>query len=59
MLHPLGNISGFTYLIPLCTMGQPLVIMEKFSLEDWLDAVQRYKPPRGALPTAPASPPSP
>lgn len=50
MLHPLGNISGFTYLIPLCTMGQPLVIMEKFSLEDWLDAVKRYKPPRGALP---------
>jgi acyl-CoA synthetase (AMP-forming)/AMP-acid ligase II len=50
MLHPLGNISGFTYLIPLATFGQPLVLMEKFSLADWLEAVKKYHPPRPALP---------
>jgi len=52
VIHPLGNIAGVTYITPFATQGQPIELMEKFRLEDWLDAVKRLRPVRGALPPA-------
>lgn len=52
VIHPLGNIAGITYITPFATQGQPIELMEKFRLEDWLDAVRRLRPARGALPPA-------
>jgi long-chain acyl-CoA synthetase len=50
VIHPLGNISGLTYIIPFAIQGQPIELLEKFRLDDWLSAVERHRPVRGALP---------
>lgn len=52
IFHPLGNIAGLTFLIPLAVQGQPVALLEKFRLDTWLDLVKRHKPARTSLPTA-------
>ncbi len=52
IIHPLGNIAGMTFLIPLAVQGQPVALLEKFRLDAWLDLVKRHKPARTSLPTA-------
>lgn len=52
MFHPLGNIAGFSFITPLFAFGQPLAMLEKFSLDPWLDLVRRHRPVRTSLPPA-------
>jgi acyl-coenzyme A synthetase/AMP-(fatty) acid ligase len=50
MLHPLGNIAGLGYLAPALVNGQRIVLLEKFTVDGWAEAVRRYRPVRCALP---------
>jgi long-chain acyl-CoA synthetase len=52
MLHPLGNIAGLGYLAPALVNGQRIVLLEKFGVEAWANAVREYRPVRCALPPA-------
>ncbi len=52
MLYPLGNIAGLGYLAPALVHGQRIVLLEKFTVEGWADAVRQYRPVRCALPPA-------
>jgi acyl-CoA synthetase (AMP-forming)/AMP-acid ligase II len=52
MVHPLGNVSGFSYLAPALAYRQPMVLLEKFTVEDWVAAVRDHRPVRTALPPA-------
>lgn len=47
---PIGNISGLYYLIPAVGMGRRLVLMERFQLDDWLDALRRHGCTYAAVP---------
>jgi long-chain acyl-CoA synthetase len=40
---PLGNISGLYGLLLSAVVGRPLILMEKFSLVGWLDAVREHR----------------
>jgi acyl-coenzyme A synthetase/AMP-(fatty) acid ligase len=52
MVHPLGNVSGLSYLAPALAFRQPIALLEKFTVEDWVQAVRDYRPVRTALPPA-------
>jgi len=52
MLHPLGNIAGVSFLVPALAARQPVVLLEKFTVESWTNVVQRYRPVRSSLPAA-------
>jgi acyl-coenzyme A synthetase/AMP-(fatty) acid ligase len=52
MLHPLGNIAGLGYLTPASVNGQRMVLLEKFTVHGWAEAVHAYRPSRCALPPA-------
>lgn len=49
---PIGNISGLYYLIPAVGTGRRLVLLERFNLENWLDALQRHGCQYAAVPPA-------
>ncbi|MFT3754470.1 MAG: fatty acid--CoA ligase family protein [Pseudoxanthomonas sp.] len=49
---PIGNISGLYYLIPAVGMGRRLVLLERFKLEHWLDAVRKHGSTYAAVPPA-------
>lgn len=51
-MFPFGNISGLYSLFPLLAARKRFVLLEKFTVEAWLSAVQRYRLPRIALPPA-------
>jgi acyl-coenzyme A synthetase/AMP-(fatty) acid ligase len=53
MVHPMGNVAGLGYLAPALAHRQPIVLLEKFEVADWVSAVRTYRPVRAALP-APA-----
>jgi len=52
VFHPISNIAGLTFFIPLMFFGQPVCLIERFDLEVWLDAVERHRPARASLPPA-------
>ena len=52
VFQPLGNIAGVTFLIPFLADAQPIVLLEKFSLSAWAEAVSRHRPARTSLPPA-------
>ncbi|MGE5510767.1 MAG: class I adenylate-forming enzyme family protein [Bacteroidota bacterium] len=52
MFWPLANISGLYYTMPTGLGARPLVLMPKFSVEVWADAVERYRPRLLWLPPA-------
>jgi acyl-coenzyme A synthetase/AMP-(fatty) acid ligase len=52
LAFPVGNISGLYYLVPSCVNVHPLVLLEKFSLDAWIDAVKRHRPAYCAVPPA-------
>jgi long-chain acyl-CoA synthetase len=52
MLHPIGNVSGISYLCPPLAAGQPIVLLEKFTVDSWVEAVATYRPVRSSLPPA-------
>lgn len=43
-LYPLGNISGLYGLITCVSNGQRVVLIEKFSVAEWVRAVETYRP---------------
>src|SRR5690606_18821455 len=52
MLHPIGNIAGVSYLLPIFAFRQSVVLMEKFDPAAWVDIVRTYRPARSSLPAA-------
>ena len=52
MLHPLGGVSGLSYVVPSLVRGQAIVLFEKFNAAEWAEAVRLYRPVRSALPAA-------
>jgi acyl-CoA synthetase (AMP-forming)/AMP-acid ligase II len=52
MIHPLGNVAGMSYLAPPLAYGQRIVLLERFSVAAWRDAMVTYRPVRTALPAA-------
>lgn len=52
MVHPLGNISGLAYAMPPLVFGNPLVLLDRFTVEGWASAVREYRPVRGTVPPA-------
>jgi acyl-coenzyme A synthetase/AMP-(fatty) acid ligase len=48
--HPISNIAGVTFLMPMLFCGQPTCVMERFELSAWIDAVRRHRPARVSLP---------
>lgn len=49
---PLGNISGIYGVLPPLLRGHRVVLADRFSLEEWLRYLRRYRPERASLPTA-------
>lgn len=52
---PIGNISGLYYLIPTVGTGRRLVLLERFNLEAWVDALRRHGCQYAAVPPAAVS----
>ena len=52
MLHPMGNVAGVSYLCPPLAAGQSIVLLEKFAVAIWAEAVSTYGPARCSLPPA-------
>jgi acyl-coenzyme A synthetase/AMP-(fatty) acid ligase len=47
---PLGNTSGLYAWLPTIVAGQPMILLEKFSLETWLDYIREWRPETTSLP---------
>jgi long-chain acyl-CoA synthetase len=52
MIHPIGNIAGVSYLLPIFAFGQRVVLMEKFDVKGWIEIVRTHRPVRASLPAA-------
>jgi long-chain acyl-CoA synthetase len=52
MIHPIGNIAGVSYLLPIFAFGQRVVLMEKFDVREWIEIVRTHRPVRASLPAA-------
>src|SRR6185503_1033771 len=50
--YPLGNISGVYGVLPPLLRGHRVVLVERFSVEEWLRYLRRYRPERASLPPA-------
>jgi long-chain acyl-CoA synthetase len=50
MVHPLGNIAGIAYLAPAVAYGQRIVLLEKFEVRAWENAVRTHRPFRSSIP---------
>ena len=52
LYFPVGNISGVYSSLPPLLSGLRAVLLDRFSLEGWLDYLKRYQPPISGLPPA-------
>ena len=52
LFMPLGNISGVYSTLPAILKGQPVVLLERFTVAGWHDHVLRYRPEVSGLPPA-------
>lgn len=52
MAFPFGNIAGLSMLIGSFLQGQPIMLLDRFSLDVWRDYVVRYRPASVGLPSA-------
>ena len=52
MVHPLGNISGLAYALPPLVHARRLILLDRFEVRSWAEAVRDYKPVRGTVPPA-------
>lgn len=52
MAFPFGNIAGLSMLIGSFMQGQPIMLLDRFSLDVWRDYVVRYRPASVGLPSA-------
>jgi long-chain acyl-CoA synthetase len=50
--YPLGNISGLYGVLPPLLRGHRVVLVERFSVDEWLRHLRRYRPARASLPPA-------
>jgi acyl-CoA synthetase (AMP-forming)/AMP-acid ligase II len=50
--HPFGNISGIYSYLPLVAALQPMIMLEKFSVDAWRRYVQEYRPAVSGMPSA-------
>lgn len=47
---PLGNITGIYSTVPTLLLGQRVVLLDRFTLDGWLDHVRRFQPAQTGLP---------
>jgi acyl-CoA synthetase (AMP-forming)/AMP-acid ligase II len=54
MLHhaPFGNIAGVYGYLPRALTRRPIVMLEKFSIDHWLDYVRTWRPASSSMPPA-------
>jgi len=52
MAFPFGNIAGFSMLVGSFLQGQPIRLLERFSLEEWRRYVVEYRPTASGLPSS-------
>ena len=52
LFYPFGNFSGLYATLPPILSGMRGVLVDRFTLEAWLDYVQRYRPEIGNVPTS-------
>lgn len=52
LYFPFGNIAGIYSFLPLALARRPVLMLEKFSLHEWLDYVRRWRPTTSGLPPA-------
>jgi long-chain acyl-CoA synthetase len=52
IMFPFGNISGLYSYFPMAASGRPVVLLEKFDVEQWADFVRRYRPQHMNIPPA-------
>ena len=50
MMFPLTGVGGVGCLVPNLVLGRFLVLFEKFSLPDWIEAVERLRPSSFVVP---------
>jgi acyl-CoA synthetase (AMP-forming)/AMP-acid ligase II len=50
MVHPLGNVAGLAYATPPLASVTPLVLLDRFEVWPWAEAVRDYHPTRGTIP---------
>lgn len=52
LMFPISNISGLYSTLPPLLRGQPIVLLERFTVAGWHDFVCRFKPAVSGLPPA-------
>jgi long-chain acyl-CoA synthetase len=52
MAFPFGNIAGISMLVGSFLQGQPIRLLERFSLEEWRRYVVEYRPTATGLPSS-------
>jgi len=51
-IYPLGNISGLYNTIPAIVNRRRVVLVDRFTMDGWLDFVRRFRPATLQLPTS-------
>ncbi|MBA3054559.1 MAG: long-chain fatty acid--CoA ligase [Sphingomonadales bacterium] len=49
---PFGNISGLYTFLPMAVAAIPILMLEKFDIDVWIDCVKKYRPKSMSLPPA-------
>lgn len=52
MMFPVSNISGLYSTLPPLLNGQPILVLERFSVAGWHDHLMRFRPQVSGLPPA-------
>jgi long-chain acyl-CoA synthetase len=52
LYFPLGNISGIYSSVPPLIKGQPVVLLDRFSIDAWREYVVRHRPTQSGIPPA-------
>ncbi len=52
LYFPVGNISGLHTVLPPMLMGQPAILLDRFSVAGWHDYILRYRPTFSGMPPA-------
>ena len=50
LYFPIGNITGIHTTVPALIKGQRIVLLDRFSLEQWHDFIVRFRPPMSGIP---------
>ncbi len=52
LYFPVSNITGLFTTLPPLVMGQKIMLLDRFKLEDWLQYIETYRPAVSGLPPA-------